>query len=91
MKKTNSFLVWIGQFISSLVAILFYSRFVNSLGGFIIWSFKGFKTSLKDEINDDEYDWKQPYYKRFLTPSFIGFVGYIFIFIIVGVLIMNKN
>lgn len=66
-----------------------YSRLSCYVGGVIIWSIKGFRTNLKDEIANDEYNWNEPYYKRFKTPSFVGFLAIIIMIMIIGCLLKN--
>ena len=63
-----------------------YSPIFKYLGGMAIWGGKGFKTSLKDEINSTYQD-GLPYYRKFLTPYFIGFIIYLIIFFIIGIII----
>lgn len=85
-KKIISFFILIFKLILGIFSAMAYTRILEYLGGLVIWSVKGFKTSLKEEINADYQD-GEPYYKKFLTPYFIGFLVYLILFFIVGIII----
>ena len=87
-KKIFSFIFLTLKQIIDLFSMLFYSRMVTYLGGMVIWCFKGFKTSFIDETNI-EYEEGEPYFRKFLTSHFIGWIVYLILFFIVGYLITS--
>jgi len=88
LKKIISFLTSTLKLVIDLLSLIFHNYLLEYLGGFIIWCLKGFKTSLKDEINND-YEHGLPYYKKLLTPHFIGFIVCLILLFIVGIIITN--
>ena len=87
-KKVIAIFISVLKLIIELLSIIFYNLLFEYTGGFVIWCIKGFKTSLKEEINND-YESGQPYYKKFMTPHFIGFLVFLIFLFIIGILITN--